>query len=177
MPTPFSHIWAAIAISPLFYNRTAIGKLLLLGMICTIVPDIDVLGFKLGVPYGHFFGHRGFTHSITFSVLFAALICFIFYGKYRSQYGMFIALFLYFFACTVSHALLDAMTSGGKGVALLSPFDNDRIFLPWRPIQVAPMSWSGLMTEWGKRVMYSEFKWIWIPGILLTILMLFFRKK
>jgi inner membrane protein len=39
----------------------------------------------------------------------------------------------------VSHGLLDAMTDGGLGVALLWPWTPQRIFFPWRPIPVAPI--------------------------------------
>ncbi len=38
-----------------------------------------------------------------------------------------------------SHGILDAMTTGGRGVALLWPLSTDRYFLPWRPIPVAPI--------------------------------------
>jgi inner membrane protein len=38
-----------------------------------------------------------------------------------------------------THGVLDAMTDGGKGVALLWPFSVQRFFLPWRPIPVAPI--------------------------------------
>jgi inner membrane protein len=39
----------------------------------------------------------------------------------------------------VSHALLDVLTTGGLGCALLWPFDLTRYFAPWRPIPVAPI--------------------------------------
>jgi inner membrane protein len=32
------------------------------------------------------------------------------------------------------------MTNGGLGVSLRSPLDTTRYFLPWRPIQVSPIS-------------------------------------
>jgi hypothetical protein len=38
-----------------------------------------------------------------------------------------------------SHAILDTMTDGGLGCALLWPFDLTRYFAPWRPIPVAPI--------------------------------------
>jgi inner membrane protein len=38
-----------------------------------------------------------------------------------------------------SHAILDTMTDGGLGCALLWPFDRARYFAPWRPIPVAPI--------------------------------------
>ena len=31
------------------------------------------------------------------------------------------------------------MTDGGKGIALLSPFTNERFFLPWRFVPVSPI--------------------------------------
>ena len=42
-------------------------------------------------------------------------------------------------AVVASHALLDTMTDGGLGCALLYPFSNERFFAPWRPIPVAPI--------------------------------------
>jgi len=43
------------------------------------------------------------------------------------------------FFCVASHGLLDALTNGGRGIALLWPFTNARYFAPWRPIPVAPI--------------------------------------
>ena len=34
----------------------------------------------------------------------------------------------------VTHPLLDALTDGGSGVMLLFPFNDARLFFPWRPI-------------------------------------------
>jgi inner membrane protein len=38
-----------------------------------------------------------------------------------------------------SHGLLDTLTDGGLGVALLWPFTTRRWFAPWRPLPVAPI--------------------------------------
>ena len=43
------------------------------------------------------------------------------------------------FAVVASHPLLDSLTTGGKGCALLWPFDLTRYFAPWRLIPVAPI--------------------------------------
>src|SRR5467141_3037127 len=40
------------------------------GLVCSALPDADVLGFRCGIHYGDLWGHRGLTHSI----LFAAII-------------------------------------------------------------------------------------------------------
>lgn len=176
MPTPFAHVWAAVALSPLFKNKSGYFKMLLLGMFCTVVPDADVIAFDFGIPYGHLFGHRGITHSIFFSVLLGFIIVAIFYNE-KLKKGQWLALFLFFFLCTFSHAFFDAMTNGGKGVAMFAPFYNERIFLPFRPIKVAPLSWEGLMTDRGWRVLVSEFKVIWIPCILMFGMLWIMKKK
>jgi inner membrane protein len=50
-----------------------------------------------------------------------------------------------------SHGILDAMTNGGLGVALLSPLDTTRYFRPWRPIQVSPISLRRFFSDEGVR--------------------------
>ena len=47
---------------------------IVIAVISSILPDIDVLAFKMGIPYEHPFGHRGFTHSILFATVWALLI-------------------------------------------------------------------------------------------------------
>jgi inner membrane protein len=42
-------------------------RLLVVGIAASILPDVDVIGFRLGIPYGSDYGHRGFTHSLVFS--------------------------------------------------------------------------------------------------------------
>jgi len=176
MPTPFAHVWIAVAISPFFTKKSSLVKLLFLGALCSIVPDADVIAFDFGIPYEHLFGHRGFTHSISFSALFSLLILLLFYRNSFANRKIWLPLFTYFFLCTLSHALFDAMTNGGKGVALFAPFYNERIFLPWRPIRVAPLSWEGLMSDWGKKVLISEFKVVWVPCILFWLGVLGFKR-
>lgn len=43
--------------------------LILAAVVSTILPDFDVVSFKLGIAYKHPLGHRGFTHSILFAFL------------------------------------------------------------------------------------------------------------
>ena len=50
--------------------------MVLAGMACATAPDVDVVGFLLGVRYGDVLGHRGLTHSVFFTAaLSAALAC------------------------------------------------------------------------------------------------------
>ncbi len=81
-----------------------------------------------------FGGHRGFSHSILFSLLWAVLVsgCFWFLVKtYKKRDYLFITALV--FLSTISHGLLDALTNGGLGVALFSPFDTGRVFFSNTP--------------------------------------------
>ncbi len=175
MASAFTHAFTAFTIGKLLPGHSLGWKTLCLGMFCAAMPDLDVVSFKLGIPYEHMFGHRGITHSIAFAALTALVIKGIFYRKvaWTSHLGIFLLSF--FFLSTVSHAVLDAMTTGGKGVAIYAPFDNSRHFLPWRFIKVSPIQMSDFFGEWGKRVLISEFKYVWIPCMTALILSIPFR--
>jgi inner membrane protein len=81
-----------------------------------MLPDIDVVGLQLGIRYGDFWGHRGFTHSLLFASILATLV--LVAGFPHASTGLNRAwLWLYFFLAAASHGLLDAMTNGGLGVA------------------------------------------------------------
>jgi len=121
----FSHALAALAIGTVFYKPRAPKRCLAVGAACSMLPDLDVIGFRFGVHYGDFWGHRGFTHSLVFAALTAGAA--ILFGFRHGLPGFSrLSLWLYFFLATASHGLLDAMTDGGLGVAFFSPFDNRR---------------------------------------------------
>lgn len=171
MASAFGHGILAYTIKKIAAPKAAI-KVTLLAIICSVLPDADVLAFRFNIPYEHMFGHRGFTHSIFFSILFGLLVAFIFHKRSRFKYG------LIYILCTLSHAGLDAMTTGGRGVAILAPFSEERFFLPWRFIKVSPMSIKRFISEWGVEVLKSEFIYIWIPClIILTVSFLLNKLK
>lgn len=175
MASLFGHAFASIALGSSFSKKQQTIKLFLLTIVCAIIPDTDVIGFQFNIAYESFWGHRGFSHSLVFAFLFGLLITLIFFRKEAvSKKG--IVLFLFFSLCTASHSILDAMTSGGYGVAFFSPFDITRYFFPWRPIKVSPLGIANFFTERGLRVIKSELIWIGIPGFIYIILMLIIRK-
>ena len=127
--------------------------------VASALPDIDALGFLAGIPYGHPLGHRGFTHSLFFSLLvggLGALFC-------RPLQAGPLAGFAVVFLAAASHGVLDAMTTGGLGVAFFSPLSNHRYFFPWRVIVVSPIGVAPFFSSWGLRVLRSELSWIWLP--------------
>jgi inner membrane protein len=100
-----------------------------------------------------------------------------FYQDERTASGPYLLKWFYFFIATASHPVLDAMTSGGLGVAFFAPFENSRYFFPFRPIAVSPISVSGFFSNRGWTVFKSEFTWIWIPCFILIGILSFLKKK
>ena len=169
MASAFSHAIVAVTMGRSFQNKELSWRELSLGALCSAVPDLDVIGFLFGIQYGDLWGHRGMTHSVLFAALLAGTLVAVWY---RGRLAVAMAgLFLYFFLCTASHGLLDAMTDGGLGVAFFSPFDTTRYFFPVRPVLVSPIGVSEFFNAYGVRVLISEAVWIWLPSLALFVLL------
>ena len=160
MPTVFSHPAAPIGAVPGSRSRLRDPRVVVIGMVLTVVPDADVIGFGLGVAYGDLLGHRGLTHSLPFALVLGGLVAWPVARRFGAAFRV---LWLYFTLCVASHGVLDALTNGGLGVAFFSPFSNERYFFEYRPLQVSAISvqrffagdWTGLLAV--------EFQWIWLP--------------
>lgn len=116
-----------------------------------MLPDADVIAFVLRIPYAATWGHRGASHSL---FLAAALALAVAAGT-RLGRGPAVKAGLLTFAALGSHGLLDAMTTGGLGAALLWPLNDTRYFLPLRPIPVAPIG-VGMLSARGLYVVTVE---------------------
>ena len=168
-----THPIAPVALAAVFPKETIPSTMLLLGAVCSVVPDLDVIGFRFGIKYGDMLGHRGLTHSIFFAAGFGAFLTLIL--PHNSQGSRF-AVFLFLFLSTLSHAILDAMTDGGLGVAFFAPFQNERYFFPWRPIAVSPIGVASFLSARGLEVVISELRWVWLPSAVVIILMQVVRR-
>jgi inner membrane protein len=165
MATIFTHGIAAAAIGSAFSPNLVPRRLWAAGILCAIVPDADVLGLALAVPYESFWGHRGFTHSLVFAALLAAGMTWgVCFSRPRKP-----VLFCYLLLATASHGVLDALTDGGLGVALLSPFENSRWFFPWTPIPVSPIG-ARFFGPAGLHVATWEMVLVWVPALLVIAL-------
>lgn len=129
--------------------------------ICSMLPDADVIGFAFGIRYGDLLGHRGLSHSLLFAAIVGVLVGRMLGGR--------MAACIYFAVVTASHGILDALTSGGLGIAFFSPFDTGRYFFPWRPILVSPIG-AGFFSARGLRVLGNEVGWIWMPAAAIALL-------
>ncbi|GMV51325.1 metal-dependent hydrolase [Nitrospirales bacterium NOB] len=168
MASAFSHAVVALALGRAVPNGLFDGRVLWIGALCAILPDADVLGFSIGIAYGDLWGHRGMTHSLVFALLLGVAVAAVGYRDRPAQLRLWLA--GYFAACTASHGLLDAMTSGGLGVAFFAPFDPTRYFFPLRPVLVSPVGVGEFFSRYGLHVIGSEILWIWGPALAWFLL-------
>ncbi len=174
MATVFTHPVIALALSPWFRDVRNNKKIILLGVFLSVFPDFDVISFKLGIPYGDMFGHRGLTHSLAFSALVSAFITWFgcrLLNKSSTQ------TWLYLFLCMASHGILDALTNGGHGVAFFAPFTDERYFYTITPIQVSTLNIKLFFNGQAIPVLKSEFLWIWIPSGIVFISGCYYLKR
>ena len=163
MPTIISHPAVPIASAMIAGHGKVSWRLFCAAVVASVLPDVDTIGYYLGIPYGHFIGHRGFSHSISFAFAVALLGVAVASWLHSGRLVTFVVLFI----STVSHGILDAMSSGGLGIAFLSPFSNERYFFPWRPIKVSPLSLEPFLGPRGWQVMRSEVVSVWLPLLVL----------
>ena len=169
MASVFGHGLVAYTTTQIMDSRCG-RSLLILALISSILPDFDVITFGM-IPYDSIMGHRGFTHSILFAFIWSIILSLMFGRTQKKGY------FLVIFMVTISHGLLDAMTTGGKGVGFFIPIDNARYFLPWRVIQVSPIGVEEFFSDWGLAVILSELKYIGIPCVIILITLWFLRNQ
>ncbi len=172
MPTILTHAMVPLAMG-LGLGRERVSRpLLFAGMALSALPDLDVVGLRLGIPYGADLGHRGFSHALPVAVLVSLAVA---WGLRRTGPG-FLAAWAFLALSMASHGLLDALTTGGKGIALLWPFSSERFFAPVQVIRVAPLGLRRLLSSHGAEVLLSELRWVWLPCAGLALLLWGFRR-
>ncbi|MDD5358773.1 MAG: metal-dependent hydrolase [Sulfurovaceae bacterium] len=172
MPTIISHVAVPLAAGVGLGRDVISRRLIFVGFIASIMPDFDVVAFRLGIAYSDQLGHRGFTHSILFAIIlgiFAAL----FYSKLKTKP---LVAFIFVFIATISHGLLDMLTNGGLGIAFFWPFTEQRFFFPKQFIQVSPLSLHRLFSPAGLAVVKSELLWVWFPALSIMLFFIIIRK-
>ncbi len=175
MASAFGHAASAFGLGKLFPQKIIPAKVYVLGIISAILPDIDVIAYKFGIgQYGEsIWGHRGFTHSFFAALLWMIILLLVFHRKEVNK----LIIGSYYFLTTASHGLLDAMTTGGDGIAFFAPFSSERLFLPFRVIQVSPLGIKNFFSEWGIEVLKSEMLWIGMPCLAMIGLGHFLNKS
>lgn len=171
MPTVLTHAVAGLAIGELLAPAPMPWSYHVLTAALGVLPDLDAIGFWLGVPYRSRFGHRGVSHSLLAAVVVGVALAVPLASMCAAPWWW---LWGVFFAAMAGHAVLDALTDGGLGVAFFAPLDDRRYFLPWRPIRVSPIG-MGALGWWGLRALVSEVLWVWLPSGILVAAAVWFR--
>jgi inner membrane protein len=175
MPSAFTHAFIALPLGKTFFEREMPLRFWLLAVLCSILPDVDVYSFYFRTGYGGLFWHRGFTHSLLFAFLLSLVAVWAASREGNDLYPSRWRLWLFFFLLASSHGALDALTGRGYGVAFFSPFDTTRYSFPWAPIKISPIGLKSFFSPWGKEVILSEVRWVWIPAVLLLLAARTFR--
>ncbi len=163
MATAFSHALVGsslVGLSPLGPSRRRLA--LLLGAVA-VLPDVDVVGFRLGIPYDHPLGHRGFTHSLCFAALVGVVSVGVFFRDLRPLTTRWWAVASVVALATASHGMLDALTDAGLGIGFFIPFAEERFFAPWRPLATSPLSVQAFFSGPALGILANEVFWVWLP--------------
>ncbi len=116
-----------------------------------MLPDADVVLEALGIPDTGALGHRGASHSPLFALAIAGLIAAG--GQRFGLRPLYSGVFV--FLAVVSHGVLDALTTDGRGILFLWPLSDRRFEFPWRPIPDMPCGFASLSAR-GLRVAAVE---------------------
>jgi inner membrane protein len=170
MPTIMTHAIVPLALAAAAGRARIVPKLALAGATLAMLPDADVVGFALGIEYADTWGHRGATHAAAFAVIVAGVVALV----WREARSMGAFLFLAF--AMTSHGLLDALTSGGLGPALLWPVSDARFFAPMTPIRVSPIG-VDFFSARGLATLRSELTLVWLPCLAVALTGLLVRRR
>lgn len=123
----------------------------------SLAPDLDVIAFRFGIPYAAPYGHRGAAHSLCAALALASIAALAtrLTPEQTARGQTRLRLWVLCAAVASTHGLLDTLTDGGLGIALLWPFSNQRYFAPWTPIPVAPIG-ARMLTTRGLHVVITE---------------------
>ncbi|HMS10742.1 MAG TPA: metal-dependent hydrolase, partial [Pyrinomonadaceae bacterium] len=73
MPTIFTHPAVPLALGFGLGKKVIAPRLLAAGVAASIIPDLDVIAFRLNIAYSSEWGHRGFSHALAFAAVLAFL--------------------------------------------------------------------------------------------------------
>jgi len=138
-----------------------------LAAICAAAPDLDLIGWPLGVPFQAPLGHRGLTHSIPFAVLLGGVASAAFLRMLHSQERIRATLAL--ILATATHGVLDALTTySPTGPAFWAPFSNARYRFLWTPLTGE----GGFSTSFAREALY-----VYVPALVVIFGIAWWRRR
>jgi inner membrane protein len=150
-----------------------------------VLPDVDGLrrSFGLGWDEG-MWGHRGVTHSLPAAVLTAGVVTMALFpfkaGSVPTPWASPIPkwqVWATFAAAMASHGLTDMLTNRGAGVTLFAPVSLYRSKWAFTPVEVSPMSVSAFFNERAWVILWSEFRWVLLPALMVVVAVEIARRK
>lgn len=162
MASSFTHAFSAVVLGKVLKDKYRSKKIWILGILCSVSPDIDILFDKLGWVDIPMLAMRGFSHSIFFAMGLATLFTLVFHLKEERNY----VFWIYYTLCGLLHSAIDAL-SKGLGVAILSPLEEEHFHLPYKVIDPLPVSFDDQWYQLCLQALKSEFLWIIIPGLVV----------
>jgi len=163
--SPWTHAIAGAAVGALYPDPVHRRRVVALAAICATVPDLDLIGWPLGISPSSLLGHRGLAHSIPVAILLGiAATAFL----PRLAKGRRIVAAGVLMLATATHGLLDALTTyAPTGPAFWAPFSNARYRFVWQPLTGT----GGLHTDFGREILY-----VWVPALLLVLALAWWRR-
>jgi inner membrane protein len=164
--SPWTHAIAGAAVGAI-YQGSQRRRVIALAAICAVAPDLDLIGWPLGISPLAPLGHRGLTHSIAFAVLLGVLAATALRPDIAKpeRWAATVALIL----ATATHSIVDALTTyAPTGPAFWAPFSNDRYRFSWRPLTGS----GGLKTDFGVEILY-----VCLPALALMLVLEQVRRR
>jgi inner membrane protein len=177
VPTAFTHAFVGAGIAIASPRHLQTGRLAIAAAALAALPDLDVITFWLGIPYGHPLGHRGFSHSLVFAAVASLIVAIVFFPSLRLGSRLWWALLGTLIVAGASHGLLDACTNAGLGIGFLIPVDNTRHFLPWRPLATSPIGIGAFIGGPALSILANEIMWVWFPLVFVLALLALGRRR
>lgn len=177
MATAFTHVFVATALGSARPRGLSPVKVALVLSAVAVLPDVDVLAFRFGIPYERPLGHRGLTHSLAFAAALGLITPILTFRELpRLTRAWWILALLSFLACAL-HGVLDAFTDAGRGVGFFIPFDDTRYFFPFRPLETSPVSPMAFFRGRALEILANEIVWVWLPVGLVWVASLVGRRS
>lgn len=170
MPSVITHAFIGAGGAALAYDSETPKRFFYFSLICSILPDADLIMHMFGYGFNDFLGHNGFFHSLLFAFFLSFTTSFIFFRINGFLSKSWWKYFIYFLLLLSSHTLLDAMIKNDPGTVLLWPYDDAKMLLPQTPLEPSPLGIKDFLGGQGWIALKSELYYIWAPLAGLIIL-------
>ena len=167
MASPWAHALAGAAVGACYRDPRHRRRVIALAAACAVAPDLDLIGWPLGISPLTLLGHRGLSHSILFATALGVLAARALRPPITARERVTAAVVLVL--ATVTHSLIDALTTyAPSGPAFWAPFTNQRYRFSWMPLTGS----GGLETDFGREALY-----ICLPAFVLIVALTWWRRR